>query len=98
MWEENDKQDSGRCQEKILEVEKNCKFETTIAAELLASKILSLIGKSTGEYELRRIRKNDMSVEAITEAYTSRSMKTWMTPSETEEEKQSTCGEAKTQP
>ena len=54
---------------RILEVEKNCEFETITAAELLASKFLSLIGKSTGDYELKKkIRKSDMSVEAITEA------------------------------
>ena len=54
---------------KILEVEKNCEFETITAAELLASKFLSVIGKSTGDYELKKtFRKSDMSVEAITEA------------------------------
>ena len=36
---------------RILEVEKNCEFETITAAELLASKFLS-IGKSTGDYDL----------------------------------------------
>ena len=47
---------------------KHCEFETITAAELLASKFLSLIGKSRGDYELRKkIRKSDMSVEAITE-------------------------------
>ena len=54
---------------RILEVEKNCEFETKIAAELLASKFLSVIGKSTGDYDLKKkIRKSDMSIEAITEA------------------------------
>ena len=54
---------------RILEVEKNCEFETITAAELLASNFLSLIGKSTGDYDLKKkIRKNDMSVEAITDA------------------------------
>ena len=54
---------------RILEVEKNCEFETITAAELLASKFLSVIGKSTGDYNLKKkIRKSDMSVEAITEA------------------------------
>ena len=54
---------------RILEVEKICEFETITAAELLASKFLSLIGNSTGDYELKKkIRKSDMSVEAITEA------------------------------
>ena len=52
-----------------MEIEKNCEFENITAAELLASKFLSLIGKSTGDYELKKkIRKSDMSVEAITDA------------------------------
>ena len=34
---------------RILEVEKSCEFETIAAAELLASKFLSVIGKSTGD-------------------------------------------------
>ena len=54
---------------RILEIEKNSEFENIRAAELLASKFLSLIGKSTGDYELKKkIRKGDMSVEAITDA------------------------------
>ena len=54
---------------RILEVKKNCEFETITAAELLASKCFSFIGKSTGDYDLRKkIRKTDMSVEEITEA------------------------------
>ena len=45
---------------------KNCDFEAITAAELLASKFLSLIGKSTGDYELKKkIRKNNMSVDTI---------------------------------
>ena len=53
----------------ILVIEKNCEFETITAAELRASKFLSVIGKSTGDYDLKKkIRKNDMSVKAITEA------------------------------
>ena len=36
---------------RIMEVEKKSEFETITAAELLASKFLSLIGKSTGDYE-----------------------------------------------
>ena len=52
----------------ILEVEKNCEFEAITAAELLASKFLSLIGKSTGDYELsKKFRKSTMSVETITD-------------------------------
>ena len=53
---------------KILDVEKNCEFETITAAELIASKLVSLIRKSTGGYELKKIRKSDMFIEAITEA------------------------------
>ena len=48
----------------ILEVEKNWEFETITAAELLASKFLSVIGKSTGDYDL----KKKATVEAIFEA------------------------------
>ena len=36
---------------RISEVEKNCEFEAITAAEFLASKFISLIGKSTGDYE-----------------------------------------------
>ena len=39
---------------RILDVEKNCEFETITAAELIALKFLSLIGKSTGDYELKK--------------------------------------------
>ena len=54
---------------RIPAIEKNCEFEIITAAELLASKFLSVIGKSTGDYDLKKnIRKSDMSVEAITEA------------------------------
>ena len=36
----------------------------------MASKFLSVIHKSTGDYDLKiKIRKSDMSVEAITEAF-----------------------------
>ena len=53
----------------ILDVEKSCEFEIITAAELLASKFLSLIGKSTGDYDLKKkSRKNEMSVESITDA------------------------------
>ena len=42
---------------------------TLTVAELLESKFLSFIGKSTGDYELKKkIRKSDMTVEAITDA------------------------------
>ena len=54
---------------RILAIERNCEFEAITAAEILASKFLSVIGKSTGDYDLRKkIRRSDMSVEAITEA------------------------------
>ena len=54
---------------RILDVEKNCDFETITSAELIASKFLSLMGKSTGDYEIKKkIRKSDMSIEAITDA------------------------------
>ena len=46
---------------------KNCEFEKVTAAELLASKFLSVIGRSTGEYELKKkFRKKDMTIETIT--------------------------------
>ena len=54
---------------RILAIERNSEFETITAAELLASKFLSVIGKSTGDYDLKKkIRKSDMSVDVITEA------------------------------
>ena len=54
---------------RILDVENNCEFETIAAAELIASKFISLLGKSTGDYELKKkIRKSNMSIEAITDA------------------------------
>ena len=43
---------------RILEVEKNCEFENVTAAELLASKSLSHIGNSTGDYELKKKIRN----------------------------------------
>ena len=54
---------------RILEVEKKCEFENITPAELLASKFLSLIGKSSGDYELKRkIKKSNMTIDAITDA------------------------------
>ena len=51
-----------------LEVEKNCEFEEITSAELLASKFLSVIGKTTGDNDLKKkTKKGDMSVEAITD-------------------------------
>ena len=73
---------------RILEVEKNCEFETITAAEFLASKFLSVIGKSTGDYDLKKkIRKSDMSVEAITEALHEYKYETLNDSPETEDEK-----------
>ena len=73
---------------RILDVEKNCEFETITAAELLASKFLSLIGKSTGDYDLKKkIRKSDMSVEAITDAIHKYMYEKLNDSPETEEEK-----------
>ena len=75
---------------RILEVEKNCEFETITAAELLASKFLSLIGKSTGDYDLKKkIRKSDMSLEAITDAVHEYMYEKLNDSPETEEEKKS---------
>ena len=53
---------------RILQVEKNCEFENLTPAELIiASKFLSVIGRSTGDYELKKkIRKSDMTIETIT--------------------------------
>ena len=39
---------------RILHVEKNCEFENVTPAELIASKFLSVIGRSTGHYELKK--------------------------------------------
>ena len=39
---------------RILQTEKNCEFDKVTPAELIASKCSSLIGKSTGEYELKK--------------------------------------------
>ena len=48
-------------------MEKNCEFENVTPAELLASKFLSVIGRSTGDYEQeKKIRKSDITVETIT--------------------------------
>ena len=59
---------------------KNPEIETITAAELLASKFLSLIGKSTLDNDLKKnIRKMDMSVEAITDAVPNTCMENRMT-------------------
>ena len=52
---------------RILQVEKYFKFENVTPAELLASKSLFVIGRSTGDYELKKkFRKSDMTIETIT--------------------------------
>ena len=52
---------------RILHVEKNCEFENVIPAELIASKFLSVIGRSKGDYELKKkIRKSNMKIETKT--------------------------------
>ena len=52
---------------RILETGKNCEFEEKTAADLLSSKFLSVIGKTTGDNDLKKkMKKGDMSVlEAI---------------------------------
>ena len=47
---------------------KKCEFDNVTPAELIASKFLSLIGRSTGDYELnKKIRKSNMTIETITD-------------------------------
>ena len=73
---------------RILTIERNCEFETITAAELLASNFLSVIEKSTGDYDLKKnIRKSDMSVEAITDALHEHMYEKLNDSPETEEEK-----------
>ena len=53
---------------RILQTEKNCEFDNVTPAELIASKFLSLIGRSMGDYELKKkIRKSNMTIETITD-------------------------------
>ena len=73
---------------RILEVEKDCEFKTMTAAKLLASKFPSLIGKSIGDYDLKKkIRKSDISVEAIPDAVHDYMYEKLNDSPETEEEK-----------
>ena len=73
---------------RILDVENNCEFETIAAAELIASKFISLLGKSTGDFELKKkIRKSNMSIEAITDAIHEYMYEKLNKSPETEEEK-----------
>ena len=67
IWERETNETAADVWKRISEVEKKCEFETKTAAELLASKFLSLIWKSTGNYELKKkIRKSIRLVEGIT--------------------------------
>ena len=53
---------------KLLEIEKNCEFEQITAAELIISKFISMIGKSTGDNELKKkIKKGEMTIDHVTE-------------------------------
>ena len=53
---------------RILQTEKNCEFDNVTPAELIALKLLSRIGRSTGDYELKKkIRKSNMKIETITD-------------------------------
>ena len=53
---------------RILQTEKNCEFDKVPPVELIASNLLSLIGRSTGNYEIKKkIRKSDMTIETITD-------------------------------
>ena len=48
-------------------MEKNCDIQNVTPAELTASKFLSLIGRSTGDYELsKKIRESGITIETIT--------------------------------
>ena len=73
---------------RIQAIERNCKFGTITEADLSASKVVSVIGKSKGDYDLKeKIRKSDMSVEAITEALHEFLYEKLNDSSETEDEK-----------
>ena len=52
---------------RILQVEKNCEIENVTSAELITSKFLSVIGRSTEDYDLKqKIKKSDMTIKTIT--------------------------------
>ena len=71
-----------------MDIEKNCEFDTITAAELIASKFLSLIEQSTGDYELKKkIWKSDMSKETITDTIQEYMHEKLNESPETEEEK-----------
>ena len=53
---------------RILQTEKNCEVDQVTPVELIASMFLSLIGRSTRDYELKKkIRKSNMTYETITD-------------------------------
>ena len=53
---------------RILQTEKNSEFDEVTPVKLIASKFLSLIGRSSGDYELKKkIRKSVMTIEKITD-------------------------------
>ena len=87
-WKKERNETAADVWKRILDVKENCEFETITAAELIASKFHSLIGKSTGDYELqKKIRKSDMSIEAITDAIHEYMYEKLNESPETEEEK-----------
>ena len=53
---------------RILQTKKNCESDKVTPAELIASKFSSLIGRSPGDYELKKkIRESNVTIEAITD-------------------------------
>ena len=53
---------------RILQTEKNCELDNVTPAEFIASKLLSLIGRSMGVYELKKkLRKSNITLETITD-------------------------------
>ena len=53
---------------RILQTEKNCEVDKVTLAELIATKFLSLTGRSTGDYDLKKkIRKSNMTIKTITD-------------------------------
>ena len=57
---------------RILETEKNCEFKEVTVAELLASKFLSVIGKTTGDNDLKKKTKETRHVGASNYRYNPR--------------------------
>ena len=79
------------------DLSKELRIRTITTVELLASKILSLLRKSTGDYDLKKkIRNSDMSAEAITDDAIHKYMFEILNESpETEEEKNPIRGQKK---